>query len=242
MNSYSCQPLQIFNNYSKTLSFKTSNTYVGRNALKGKQGIENSAFGAEALGGGSGINSGSRNTAIGRGACYNNTSGERNTALGFDALNNNQTGKLNTAVGSYALVQLVNGLDNTACGRESLANLGLYEANSSTNLSYNNSGIGAQSGVNLGYSSANNYNNTFLGANSDIEYQSTSYNNSTAVGAGSIITKSNQLVLGTSSTETYIPGTFTINSSNIDTSTQQTQLYIYDENGTKYAITLTKVE
>jgi len=240
MDTYSCQPLQIFNNYNKTLSFKTSNTFVGRNSLKGKQGIENSAFGAEALGGGSGINSGSRNTAIGRGACYNNTTGERNTALGFDALNNNQKGILNTALGSYALVQLVNGQDNTACGRESLANLGLYVDQNNTNSAYNNSGIGAQSGVNLGYGSANNYNNTFLGANTDIEDENTSYNNSTAVGAGSIITKSNQLVLGISSTETYIPGSLSINSANIDTDNKFSTLYIYDQNGTKYGITLTK--
>lgn len=241
MYSKQCQPLQIFNHYTKTLSFKTSNTYVGKNALKGQQGIENSAFGAEALGGGSGNNSGSRNTAIGRGACYNNTTGERNTALGFDALNNNQTGILNTAIGSYALVQLVNGQDNTACGRESLANLGLYTESENNNSAYNNTGVGAQSGVNLGYSSANNYNNTFLGANSDVMSKSTSYNNSTAVGAGSKISKSNELVLGTSSTDTYIPGTLSINSSNINGKIQSTQLYIYDENGKKYAINLTPV-
>ena len=239
MNSPHCNPIQIFNNYTKTLSFKTSNTFVGLNALKGQQGLENSAFGAQALGGGSGTNTGSRNTAIGRGACYNNINGERNTALGFDALNNNQTGMMNTAVGAYSLVQLVNGRDNTACGRESLANLGLTTISENIDSDYNNSGIGAQSGVNLGNGSSNNYNNTFLGANSDVEDQNTSYNNSTAVGASSKITKSNQLVLGTSNSETYIPGSLSINNSNINTSPGVTQLYIYDQTGQKYAITLT---
>ena len=229
-----CPSFEIYNT-NKTLTFNTSNTYVGKNALKGRQGIENSAFGSQALGGGSGNNSGSRNTAIGRGASYNNTSGERNTAVGFDALNNNQTGILNTAVGSYALVQLVSGEDNTAFGREALANLGkLTESGRKT---FYNTAIGSNAGVNLGSLSSQNQNMTFLGANSDVKSESTSYSNSTAVGASSVITKSDQLVLGTSSVETFIPGTLAINSSNI----KNNELIISDENGNKYKISLTKV-
>ena len=68
-----------------------------------------------------------------------------------------------------------------------MANLGLYTESESNNSAYNNTGVGALSGVNLGYSSANNYNNTFLGANSDVINKNTNYNNSTAVGAGSKI-------------------------------------------------------
>ena len=183
----------------------------------------------------SGNNTGSRNTAIGRGASYNNTSGERNTAVGFDALNNNQTGILNTAVGSYALVQLVSGEDNTAFGREALANLG--KITESGRKTFYNTAIGSNAGVNLGLNSTENNNNTFLGANSDVESNSTSYSNSTAVGASSVITKSDQLVLGTSSVETYIAGTLSINSQNI----KNNELTISDENGTLYTISLTKV-
>ena len=229
-----CPPFQIYNT-TKTLSFQTSNTFVGKNALKGRNGNENSAFGSQALGGGSGDNTGSRNTAIGRGASYNNTTGERNTAVGFDALNNNQTGILNTAVGSYALVQLVSGEDNTAFGREALANLGkITEEGKKT---FYNTAIGSNAGVNLGLKSTQNQNMTFLGANSDVESESTPYSNSTAVGASSLITKSDQLVLGTSSVETYIPGTLTINRQNI----KNNELTISDENGNKYKISLTPV-
>ena len=60
----------------------------------------------------------------------------------------------------------------------------------------------------------NGYNNTFIGANTGQDSSLNNWNNSTAVGAGALITANNQVVLGTSSSIVYCPNKMTIGSYN----------------------------
>ena len=273
--SSNCQQ-QFFYTSTRLPRYTKGNTFLGTNALSGNGGRENSAFGAQALGGSSGNNQGNYNTAIGRGALQNNVRGDRNTAVGFDALSNNLEGKLNTAVGDYSLVQMTRGLENTAVGREALANLGKPANENNTiiddklySAGRRNTALGHQAGVNLGSINSTientNNNNTFLGANTDVfgagggyspdplgpfPTNFIPYQNSTAVGAGSKITKSDQMVLGvpnsdsSSGTEVYIPGQLAFGTSNF--SSDGSSLYIYQYNPssqscTKYEISISEV-
>ena len=136
--------------------------------------------------------SGYCNTAIGNQALYTNTSGHSNIALGQWSLYYNN-GDKNVAVGRDALKQNTSGYSNVANGYEALRN---------TNSGFCNVAIGDSAG---NYNMSGDY-NTYLGYNTDTT--STGFNNSTALGTDALITKSDQIVLGKSSSppEVYIPG------------------------------------
>jgi len=116
-----------------------------------------------------------------------------NVAIGYQALNLNTTGIQNVAIG-YQSLRLCNtpGQYNTAVGFNTLGNL-----TTGTNS--------VAIGVNAGYStvSITTSNNTFLGGNTGI---TGAYTSSTAVGYNAQITANNQIVLGTTSENIFVPG------------------------------------
>ena len=131
------------------------------------------------------------NTSQGINALYKN-SGDDNTAIGAGALFENTSGDENTGIGSSAL-GISKGYKNTSVGRAALyAITGDY-----------NAAIGCNSGshiTSLGNPIKGN-GNTFLGCETKINLDMTANGgdiiyNSTAIGYGAKITRSNQIVLG----------------------------------------------
>lgn len=157
-----------------------SNVAMGNNSLSANlDGEGNIAIGSTAM---FGNLNGNMNTAVGFGALFSNSSGTFNVALGSNALATNSTGINNVAVGTEALTGNVQGLDNTAIGT-----FALYE----NVQGYNNTAVGKQSGS---FGNQNQY-CTYLGDqaknNGSINLQY-----STAVGANSRVTASNQVRIG----------------------------------------------
>ena len=147
------------------------------------------------------------NTALGKDVLKSNTLGYNNTAIGFQALHSNigfipneepTAGINNTAIGFQALYNNT-GYDNTAIGFQAL-----YNTDTSGN---NNTAIGLAAGKTNVTGSLN----TFLGYGADCS-GNTDSDYSTAIGYNAKITKSNQIVLGetTSPPEVYIPGTLEV--------------------------------
>ena len=170
---------------------------------------------------------GDNNTAIGYKALYNNTV-NNNTATGFSALEYNTTGNSNTANGYQALLNNTTGYYNLAVGYQVLQNnttgnsnvgLGGYRTLQNNTTGVHNIGIGLNTlrqgttgdhNIGIGYSAgwnlyAGSNNNILLGNNAIFGGSTTVYNNSTAIGYGSRITASDQLVLGTTDTNVYVP-------------------------------------
>jgi len=115
------------------------------------------------------------NTLLGKNALLNNHNGTENTALGYYALYSNTTGYANTANGYQVLMSNTTGYANTAYG---------YKA---------------------GFENTTGSYNTFLGPNTNISHTNATWSESTAVGYNAKITDSNQIVLGTSDTNVYVP-------------------------------------
>ena len=113
-----------------------------------------------------------------------NTSTANSVGIGYGSLNTCQSTS-NTAVGYYALPTLTSGSNNTAIGKEA-------------------------GGINGGIGVITGSNNTFVGANATVASGGSAFSNSTAIGSGSTITASNQVVLGTSSESVVIPARRTI--------------------------------
>jgi hypothetical protein len=167
----------------------TNNTKYGVESLQNNTGENNTAFGAYSA---YNTTDTSCNTAVGSNALFFNTTGAHNTAIGAGSLCN-ITGYLNTAVGSSALegTQENDGHSNVGVGAQSL-----YE-----NIGDFNTAIGTYAGKN---NTGNN--NTFLGANTTIRaIGGSTIQNSTAIGYGAEIERSNQIVMGTSSQSVYFP-------------------------------------
>src|SRR5262245_34684701 len=114
-------------------------TKLGKSALKGNTGANNTALGAQAMnpnsictglgtpnacctaaGKGSCGNSGNSNTAVGSAALTSNTTGSSNTAVGGSSLLSNTTGAVNSAVGEFALASNSTGSNNAAVGYQAL--------------------------------------------------------------------------------------------------------------------------
>jgi len=113
--------------------------YPGQNTAEGDQALFNVVIGSPFS------YSGTRNTANGFNALYNDTSGRENTAIGFQALYSNTDGLFNTAIGHAALFNN-NGTSNTATGWTALQNNttgnnntanGVTALNNNTNGSFN---------------------------------------------------------------------------------------------------------
>ena len=151
------------------------------------------------------------NTKLGVNLC----GGSSNVAIGYGVLNlNNYT--QNIAVGINLLNQNI-GRNNVAIGwnsgissttSESCTIIGSNSANSLTTGTYNTF-LGWNSG---GNATTNTY-CLFLGSNTSVT--DPSYNSSTAVGCGSIITASNQLMLGSTTTSIYVPNLINFSYSSI---------------------------
>ena len=112
-----------------------ASTKLGKSALKGNTGANNTALGFYTLNPnyfctGAGVpnacctgankgscgTSGTNNTAVGAGALTSNTTGSANTAVGEVSLDSNITGGQNSAVGQAALASNKSGSENVAVG------------------------------------------------------------------------------------------------------------------------------
>jgi hypothetical protein len=193
-----------------------NNTAVGNQSLTANTfGNANTAVGSQTL---RANTLGYSNTAVGFGAMYSNTSGDYNTAVGWNSLSacNND---YNTAVGSQSLNSTTSGFRNTAVGFGAMYSNTTGNDNVAVGISalpfINNGsfnvGIGKDTGKFIGATCSNC---TFIGYSSRGSSYSISYTNSTALGAQSIITHDNQIVLGNTGT-THMLTTASINANGI---------------------------
>jgi hypothetical protein len=125
----------------------------------------------------------SRNTAVGNESLSKNVSGTINTAVGYLSLTNNVSGDRNVGLGDGSLYSNEDGSYNVALGSVALRN----------NVSGRNTGLGDGAGYEL--TTENSNDNTFIGFGADT-VSGTQINNSTAIGANSIVTTSNTIQLG----------------------------------------------
>ena len=173
-----------------------SNTAIGFQSLaKNTTGVYNTAIGSITL---YNNTTGQSNTAIGNGVLQNNTTGQSNTAIGNGVLQNNTTGGYNTSTGDESLQSNTTGVYNTAIGFQSLITNttgGNNTALGSITLYNNTTGVN-----NTAIGNGVLQNNTIGGNNTAIGYSAGgftgTFSNSTAIGANSIFTSSNQIMLG----------------------------------------------
>ena len=186
----------------------STNTTVGSQALgSSNTGRNNSAVGSQALQ----LNtSGASNTALGAEALRSNTQGTQNAALGYRCLRYNTTGGNNVAVGAQALDNLTIGSDNIAIGYLACAN----NISGNANVAIGTKALYVATGTNstaLGYLAGLNStgsNNTFLGSWTDCT--TATFSNSTAIGYNAKATASNQICMGTSTEQVFVPGTLSV--------------------------------
>lgn len=172
-------------------------------------GAENSFFGS---GAGDTNTTGGLNSFFGRSAGSANTTGSSNTFIGRESGLTNTTGNSNTFVGRSAGDMNTTGFQNTFFGAN--AGFGNVSGNNNTYLGYNSgSPVAGNSnntylGYNAGNSSSSGSNNTLIGYNANIGAGSGGgfITNSTAIGAGAVVTESNRIVLGTPAEDVVIPG------------------------------------
>ena len=160
--------------------------FAGESVNAAAPGDENTGVGYQALNvNGTGSTGGFQsfgNSAMGAHALFNNTTGNDNTASGTNTLYNNTAGNYNAANGDGALFTNTAGNNNTASGHSSLTNTtGSFNTASGSNA--------------LQYNAGGSY-NTALGAFSGPDTASTGLTNSTAIGAYTVVSQSNSLVLG----------------------------------------------
>ena len=192
-----------------------NNIAIGTDALSSNvSGTDNLAIGNGALF----QNLGQRNLAVGASSLENNTSGTINTSVGFQSMQFNQTGANNTAIGDSSLYFNTEGDFNVAVGRNSLLDnidgegntaigdsAGYRNESGSFNTSLgmmsffslesgnDNVAVGAYSGSGTTTNTNIFTETTFVGAYSG---GVNGVQNSTAIGANSIVTTSNTIQLG----------------------------------------------
>jgi len=127
----------------------------------------------------------STNTVVGNGSMQVNSAGANNTSIGFNANQVLNGGSQNTAIGTQSLSGVITSNRNTAVGYNALS--GTNDTGANTNTA-----VGAEAGANNSLGSSL----TFLGADTSVDESTATYQKSTAIGAGAIITGSNQMVLG----------------------------------------------
>jgi hypothetical protein len=174
--------LIIGNNAGLLSTFGQYNVFAGHDAgLNNTIGSQNTFIGAE-----TGVNNldGMMNSFIGRRAGYLNTSGTENTFIGCYAGQNNSTGLHNSFLG------VTTGNNNTTGGENTFLGAHAGYFNSTGN---NNTYVGNFAGQ---YSTTGS-NNLFLGFNADAA--TSNLNNAIAIGAGSIVTASNSVIIGNTS-------------------------------------------
>lgn len=143
-----------------------------------------------------------------------------NTTSGYLAGNTINTSSVqggSTIVGSNAL-QYYNTDNTVAIGSNTLNMYGnvTFSGVDSGNLTAIGVNAGSIFGDTVGELGIvkTGYNNTFIGANTGQDSSLNSWNNSTAIGAGALITANNQITLGTSSSIVYCPNKMTIGTYN----------------------------
>lgn len=163
-----------------------ANIAIGYQALylntntSGSQGLNNNAIGYQAL---YSNTSASGNNAFGLWALYSNTIGQQNTAIGHLSMYFNTEGHNNVALGAGTNFLNTTGDRNTASGYGAIASN--FTGNENT-----------ASGYNSLYSITSGSDNTALGA---FAYNTGNFSNSTALGANTAITASNQVRVGDAS-------------------------------------------
>jgi len=206
-----------FQNFFAGIGAGANNTGV-QNALFGfNAGLNNTSGGGNSFfgsGAGQTNTTGSNDSFFGRGAGFFNTTGDLNSFFGDNAGAHNTTGRINTFFGADA------GFNNTTGDANSF--FGLNAGNNTTTASFNSffgqgSGFlnttGASNsffGQNAGLNNTTGAGNTFIGSNAGTPDTATQVNKSTAIGNGARVSKSNTIVLGTSSETTEIPGNLTV--------------------------------
>lgn len=149
---------------------------------------------------------GNYNTAIGNNALTNVTSGSNNCGFGADAARSVTSGSGHMGIGLQALYSTTTTTDNIGIGTQ--AGFGYTTGGSNVNIgtrsgiitttfggSFSNTSIGNEAGQGLG-AFGGNY-NTALGHRANYTANTASFSNSTAIGAFSLTTASNQIQLGT---------------------------------------------
>jgi hypothetical protein len=178
------------------------NVANGYNAmLFNTEGSDNTATGSASLYSNIG---GSYNVAIGRDALYSNTVGSINTAIGYQALYSVIDGFANTATGANALRVNTGGM-NTAMGAHAMASVDQGEGNAAFGYSSlgkregsYNTAFGALSLADvdvIGFCTGS-FNSALGYRSGSISYEACEATNTTALGANTRITASNQIRLG----------------------------------------------
>ena len=197
------------NNISIGINSLSQNTTGYQNVAVGSYTLENNttsygnvAVGPNAL---NANTTGNQNVGIGEGTLSQNTTGSQNTAIGASSLSDNTTGSSNVSVGLNSLHQNVDGASNTATGYQSLISNINGSQNTATGMNALEHSTGSNNtalGYNAGGSQTNSNQNTFLGYNANVATGGliyTAVNNSTAVGANTILKQSNTVILGDNS-------------------------------------------
>ncbi|NDC83523.1 hypothetical protein EB093_07690, partial [bacterium] len=146
-----------------------------------------------------GLNNIGSSISIGIDALINNT-GSNNIAIGKNSSSGMISGKQNIAIGVNAMQLNVNGNNNIALGSYSLNN---------NSHGHNNVAIG----INSGDMDISGNNNTYLGSDTNVDNNDNVYSFSTAIGSESVITASNQIMLGRliGTEHVVIPGDLSLN-------------------------------
>jgi hypothetical protein len=166
-----------------SLTSRIRNTIFGSNVVTlMTTGSKNTCFGRQC---GNAITTQTNNTYVGGGAGQTK-SGSFNTAVGFVSQQIASSSQYNTSLGYQAHLNS-GGNYNTAIGVNALT-----PAISTAN---NNTAVGNTAGFTCKASS----NCSFFGGSADQDVNTSTYTNSTAIGNGSMINASNQMVLGNSS-------------------------------------------
>ena len=200
--------------------------HISTNVAGGYQALQNNTTGRQ-------------NVAIGYQSLQNNTTGDSNNACGHQALQNCTTGSGSTAVATEALKMLTTGGNNIAIGHNASAvnvtsgnNVGVGVRALCYGLGGENTAIGYNSQFGTPSSSILSVQNTSVGCESlsknlsgqlntaigyKAYYYGTAFNNSTALGASTVITgnqavaikylataSDNQIVLGTAGEQFYV--------------------------------------
>jgi len=175
-------------------SYKAANALLGFAGNLTMTGAGNTGVGYKGL---FSNTTGSSNTASGDSALQGNTTGSFNTASGYVALTSNTEGAYNTANGVYSLYLNVTGTENTASGAWTLNNNNGSNntADGMSSLSLNTTGsYNTATGYQALQSNTTGSDNTALGYAANVG--SGGLTNATAIGANSLVSESNALVLG----------------------------------------------
>jgi hypothetical protein len=182
----------------------TFNIGIGANALTANiTGAQNIAIGVNSLA----ANTASQNVAVGTATLKANTGGTLNVAVGDSALIANTTGSGNIGIGAGTLTLAVSAFYNVAIGNNALAttltggqNVAIGGNALTTTTATNSVAVGQNALQNQTIGGTN----TGIGINAI--FANTTFTNCTGLGANSVVTGSNQVQLGDSSTTTYAYG------------------------------------